>query len=85
MTGAYVTLQMIIEPMSKVTPCLEMVKPITETLPEVSLEKTAVDKLSGSIELNHVSFRYQDDMPMIIDDLSLKIKPGQYVAITGKT
>lgn len=85
MTGAYVTLQMIIEPLSKVTPCLEMVKPITETLPEVSLEKTVVDKLYGSIELNHVSFRYQDDMPMIIDDLSLKIKPGQYVAITGKT
>ncbi|OON87606.1 hypothetical protein BXO88_02710 [Oribacterium sp. C9] len=85
LTGAYATLQMIIEPMAKVFPCLEMVRPITETLPEVAEEKQVVDKLNGAIELNHVSFRYNDDMPMIIDDLSLKIRPGQYVAITGKT
>lgn len=85
MTGVYSTLQIMIEPMSKVTPCLEMVRPITDTLPELSQEKTAVDHLSGAIELNHVSFRYQEDTPMIIDDLSLKITPGQYVAITGKT
>ena len=32
-----------------------------------------------------MSFRYREDMPLVLDDLSLKIKPGQYVAIVGST
>lgn len=85
LTGAYRTLQMVIEPLSMVKPSLEMVKPITETIPEVTEEKTVVKKLMGGIELSHVSFRYNDSTPMILDNLSLKIQPGQYIAITGKT
>ena len=42
-------------------------------------------RLSGGIELNNVSFRYSENMPLVLDDLSLKIRPGQYVAIVGKT
>ncbi len=41
--------------------------------------------LSGGIELNHVSFRYTEDMPLILDNISIKIQPGEYVAIVGKT
>ncbi|MDY2900412.1 MAG: ATP-binding cassette domain-containing protein [Candidatus Borkfalkiaceae bacterium] len=37
------------------------------------------------IELNNVSFGYSENIPLVIDDLSLKIRPGQYVAIVGKT
>ena len=40
---------------------------------------------SGGVELSHVSFKYKEGMPNILDDLSLKIRPGQYVAIVGKT
>jgi len=32
-----------------------------------------------------VTFRYREDMPPVLDNLSLKIRPGQYVAIVGKT
>ena len=42
-------------------------------------------KLSGRIELSHVSFRYSDNMPMVLDDLSLRIRPGEYVALVGRT
>ena len=42
-------------------------------------------KLSGGIEINNVSFRYNENMPMVLDDLSLKIRSGQYVAIVGRT
>ena len=41
--------------------------------------------LSGGIELDHVSFCYSSDGPQIIKDLSLKIRPGEYVAVVGKT
>lgn len=42
-------------------------------------------KLNGSIELSNISFQYSPDGPKIIDNLSLKIRPNQYVAIVGKT
>jgi ABC-type bacteriocin/lantibiotic exporter with double-glycine peptidase domain len=44
-----------------------------------------VTRLTGAIELNNVTFRYREDMPPVLDNLSLKIRPGQYVAIVGKT
>ena len=44
-----------------------------------------ITRLGGGVELNNVSFRYREDMPLILDNLSLKIRPGQYVAIVGKT
>ena len=68
-----------------IKPILEMVEPIFSALPEVAGDKKVVEKLSGGIELNNVTFRYTDDGPAILDDLSLKIRPGQYIAIAGKT
>jgi ATP-binding cassette subfamily B protein len=38
----------------------------------------------GEVRLEHVSFRYDDDKPLI-DDLSLVVHPGQTVAIVGPT
>ena len=62
-----------------------MVQPILETEPELDEDRHVVTRLRGSIELNNVSFHYNDKMPNVLDDLSLKIRPGQYVAIVGKT
>ncbi|MBQ1258326.1 MAG: NHLP bacteriocin export ABC transporter permease/ATPase subunit [Clostridia bacterium] len=70
---------------ARIRPTLELVNPILKTAPEVNQNKRVVEKISGSIELNNVSFRYSPDTPMIIDNMSLKIKNGQYVAIVGKT
>lgn len=66
-------------------PTIEMAKPILETEPEIFENKLVIDRLSGGIELNNVSFRYNENMPLVVDDLSLKIRPGQYVALVGST
>ena len=84
-SGAFMALAGIATSMASIKPTLEMVKPILETVPEIDETKKMVTQLSGGIELNNVSFRYQEDMPLILDNLSLKIRPGQYVAIVGKT
>ena len=39
--------------------------------------------LEGDIEVNNVSFAYSDATPNVLDNLSLKIKAGESVAITG--
>lgn len=84
-SGAFMSLAGIATTIAKFKPIIEMAKPIMETVPEISEGKLVIDRLSGGIELNNVSFRYNENMPLVIDDLSLKIRAGQYVAIVGAT
>lgn len=70
---------------ANILPTLEMAKPIMEAIPESHDNKELITELNGSIEFSHVSFRYNEQMPNVIDDLSLKIKPGEYLAIAGAT
>ena len=83
--GAFMALAGIAAGIAQIKPILEMARPILEAEPEISEDKKVVTRLSGGIELNNVTFRYKEDMPAVLDDLSLKIRPGQYVAIVGKT
>lgn len=84
-SGAFTLLAGVALTSAQIEPVLEMAKPILETQPELAEEKQVVERLMGSIELNNVTFRYDENMPNVLDGLSLKISPGQYVAIVGKT
>lgn len=70
---------------ANIRPALEQVKPIMETVPETSADKKMVTQLSGDIELTNISFRYENNLPWVLNDISLKIKPGEYIAIVGKS
>ena len=84
-SAAFMSMSTVALSIAQIKPIMEMVRPFLETVPEVSEDKEMVTKLSGGIELNNVTFRYNEDMPPILDNISLKIRPGQYVAIVGKT
>lgn len=73
----------IIVPLTYISILWERARPIVESLPEVTQEKIDPSELSGSIILDRVSFRYQNDRPLVIDELSLEIKSGEFVAIVG--
>ena len=83
--GAFVALAGMSLQIAEIRPTLNMVEPIFKTVPEVDQGKRVLPKLSGAIELSNVSFRYTENTPYIIDNLSLKIRPGQYIAIVGAT
>lgn len=85
LSGALMSVAGIALTAARIKPVLEMAKPIMEAQPEVSEGKQIITRISGGIELSHVSFRYEDNSPLVVDDLSLKIRPGQYVAVVGKT
>ncbi len=70
---------------ASIKPQLEMVEPLLQTAPESDVRKTVVENLSGGVELSHVCFRYADDGPDVLSDISLKIKPREYVALVGET
>ncbi len=84
-SGAFMSLAGITTVIAQFKPIIEMAKPIMDAVPEISEGKVVIDRLSGGIELNNISFRYNENMPLVVDDLSLKIRPGQYVAIVGTT
>lgn len=68
-----------------VIPLYESAKPILETLPEIEISKRHPGELTGDIEVSRVSFRYSEDTPLILEDISLTIKPGEFVAIIGSS
>ena len=84
-SGAFMSLAGVATTIARFKPVMAMARPILDAEPEVSQGKQVIDRISGAIEVNNVSFRYREDMPLILDNLSLKIKPGQYVAIVGAT
>lgn len=52
-------------------------------LPESEYE--TADKLEGHLVASHVSYRYNRADRLALDDVSMEVKPGQMVAIVGKT
>ena len=85
LSGAFMSLSGVALSAARIKPILEMAEPFLKTEPETSENKEIVTGITGGVELDHVSFRYGEDLPLVIDDLSIKIKPGDYVAIVGKT
>ncbi len=83
--GAFNTLAGIALSTASIKPVLDMAETILQAEPEMNESKEMVHSLSGNIEMSHVSFRYEENTPYVIKDLSLKIREGEYVAIVGRT
>lgn len=83
--GAFMSLAGIARQVAQIQPIFEMAEPFLKVVPETSESRETVNSITGGIELNHVSFRYSPDSPYILKDLSLKVNPGEYVAIVGRT
>ena len=83
--GAFSALTAIVASVASIRPVLEMAEPLLKAEPEVTADKQPVDRVTGRIEMSHVTFRYTRNAPAVLDDLSLNIEPGEYVAIVGRT
>ena len=68
---------------NSIKPMYEMSKPILETLPEYDDLQDDPGELQGHIKVSGVSFRYEADGLLILKNVSLEIRPGEYVAIVG--
>ena len=84
-SGAFSALSGAALSVARIRPILDMAEPILKTEPESAERKTMVTRLSGAIELSNVCFRYGEDQPWVVDGMNLKIRPGEYVALVGRT
>ena len=68
-----------------VIPTYERLRPILQAAPEADESKTDPGILKGHIETQHLSFKYAPNLPWILKDITLNIKPEEYVAIVGES
>lgn len=73
----------IVRQISLIKSNFNIARPILDELPEDTGGKARPGSLSGNIDVHNISFRYTEDGPLILDNLSLSIKQGEYVALVG--
>ncbi len=66
-----------------VLPQWKRARPITQTIPEVELTKADPGKLMGRITLDRISFRYHADGALVLNDVTIKAEPGEFIALVG--
>jgi ATP-binding cassette subfamily C protein len=69
----------------RIVPIYERLAPILRTAPEVDRSKAFGGRLRGHISISRLHFRYQPEAPFVVKDLSLEIKPGEFVAFVGSS
>lgn len=76
LTGAFVSA-------AAALPMFEEIRPVLDATPEVRVASTRPGVLSGAVEARGLSFRYADDGPLVLDDVSFDVRAGEFVAIVG--
>ena len=84
-TAAILQLSTDATTVSTIRPILELVEPVMKAVPETPTGARQVTSLHGGIEVSELSFSYNENSPLVLDHVSLKIRQGEYVAIVGKT
>lgn len=84
-SGAIMAFAQVSGQFAQINPMFKLVAPILEAEPETAEDKPSIESLSGAIEVSGVSFRYNDNAPYVLQDLSFKVRPGEYLAIVGRS
>ena len=85
LSGAFASVVEMVGVIFTIQPVYNMARPILEGDIENTQNKKVVNSISGNIKVENVSFRYTDTGPLIVNNLSLEIKEGDYIASVGQT
>jgi len=66
-------------------PLYERLRPLLAAEPEVDEIKAPTREVRGEIEFSHVSFRYHQDGPLVLRDVSFKAEAGEFIALVGSS
>lgn len=80
-------LGMVIVFMQRGAASMDRLTNIFRTEPEIVDREGAIelDEIKGNIEFKNVSFKYAEDLPYALKDISFKLEPGKTLAILGRT
>lgn len=66
-----------------VLPFYRRLAPILEARPEVDEQKRSPGVLTGRLSVKHLAFRYGPEAPLILQDISFDVAPGELIALVG--
>jgi ABC-type dipeptide/oligopeptide/nickel transport system ATPase component len=66
-------------------PSADMAETILTAVPESVAARKRPQALTGDVELAGLSFRYTDESPWVLEDLSLAIRPGEFLGVVGSS
>ena len=66
-------------------PAFDQVRPLLAAVPETEAGGEPVEFLGGDILFDRISFRYDPDGPLILDDVTIRARPGEFIAIAGES
>lgn len=81
--GAALVVVNLLPELLTTVPVYERLAPILTTVPEVDESKAEACELRGEVELSQVTFRYGDDQPDVLHEVTLSARPGEFVALVG--
>lgn len=67
----------------EVIPLWQRSQPILAAQPEIDLNQASPGRLSGRVQLDHLSFRYRADGPLNLNEVSIDAQPGEFIALVG--
>lgn len=67
----------------EIVPLYRRADPILKAEPETKLDALDPGELSGAIEISNVTFSYAPETPPVLNNFSLTIRPGEFVAFVG--
>ncbi len=70
---------------ASIKPVIGLIQPLLSAQPEAADSKETVTRLSGSIEISHLTFGYDPESKPLFEDFNLTIPARQYVAIVGRS
>ena len=68
-----------------IMPAFDQIRPFLSETPETSSEGELVESLGGEVVFDHITFRYDPEGPLILDDVTIRANPGEFVAIAGES
>ena len=66
-------------------PAFDQMRPLLAAVPETEIGGEPVERLHGDILFDRISFRYDPDGPLILDDVTIHAGPGEFVAVAGES
>ena len=84
-TGAVVHLGGAFSAIAATLPAVQQMKPILAERPRNLASDLPAPELKGEVLLDHVSFRYSDDGPLVLNDVTIHALPGEFVALVGES
>ena len=68
-----------------VLPAFDQMGPLLSSVPDDESRGEPVDSLRGDILFDRICFRYDPEGPLILDDVTIRVRPGEFIAIAGES